>query len=409
MPKEPGEPKDLVVRPREKEDFHGKDFYQILGVPRDATSEQIKAAYKQRSKQIHPDRRPPEDRDYYTELFKQLLEAYDVLTDQMRRLLYDVDFDDIFSVAAKRARYYRPATEKDVNQELYNAEVAWLEELAEEERERLRMEMVEYAHRYTRRVIEKRFPGLFGRGYSSDNYDWVSKRMSKLLSFDETEQAVSEYPKGEKTADDLFVLEMDELGRRYRNGLPVIAENFKHRARFAAERFHQPIPKEHEAPQKKEGADVDMTGGRAGYKKEFQLGSLLITYTWKDETYSSKGYRISAVGQQRPEVWDEIIWHENGVIVAAKEDQVVMLSPATGEPMSAFYEKLEFDQGLLIATEGKRGATRCIVSPTTAKELSKKYHGLVIADSNNAQGFIAGEGVFTLEINGENVTETKSE
>jgi molecular chaperone DnaJ len=63
------------------------DYYDILGVSRDADSEQIKKAYRKLAMEYHPDRNSgvPEAEDR----FKELSEAYEVLKDPQRRAAYD--------------------------------------------------------------------------------------------------------------------------------------------------------------------------------------------------------------------------------------------------------------------------------------------------------------------------------
>src|SRR5687768_12015082 len=63
------------------------EFYEILGVPRDATEDEIKRAYRKLAMTYHPDRnngsREAEDK------FKEITEAYDVLRDPNKRATYD--------------------------------------------------------------------------------------------------------------------------------------------------------------------------------------------------------------------------------------------------------------------------------------------------------------------------------
>ena len=64
-----------------------RDFYKILGVPRDASVNQIKKAYRRLAKEYHPDKNKddPEAEDK----FKDLGAAYEVLVDDEKRQKYD--------------------------------------------------------------------------------------------------------------------------------------------------------------------------------------------------------------------------------------------------------------------------------------------------------------------------------
>ena len=65
-----------------------KDYYEILGVPRNATQEEIRRAYKRLVKEWHPDRHP-ENRKEAEQRFKEIQEAYEVLIDPQKRAMYD--------------------------------------------------------------------------------------------------------------------------------------------------------------------------------------------------------------------------------------------------------------------------------------------------------------------------------
>ncbi len=64
-----------------------KDYYQILGVTREATFEEVKKAYRQLALQFHPDRNPGDKEA--EERFKEISEAYGVLIDPEKRRHFD--------------------------------------------------------------------------------------------------------------------------------------------------------------------------------------------------------------------------------------------------------------------------------------------------------------------------------
>ncbi|MEM2905115.1 MAG: molecular chaperone DnaJ [Candidatus Bathyarchaeia archaeon] len=90
-----------------------RDYYDILGVPKDATKEQIREAFRKLAFQYHPDRNKSKEAE---ERFKEISEAYAVLSDDEKRKVYDAygfegvqgrytpedlfrrrDFEDIFN------------------------------------------------------------------------------------------------------------------------------------------------------------------------------------------------------------------------------------------------------------------------------------------------------------------------
>jgi molecular chaperone DnaJ len=64
-----------------------RDYYEILGVPRNATEEEIKKAYRRLARKYHPDVNPG-DKNAEAK-FKEINEAYQVLSDKEKRKLYD--------------------------------------------------------------------------------------------------------------------------------------------------------------------------------------------------------------------------------------------------------------------------------------------------------------------------------
>jgi molecular chaperone DnaJ len=64
-----------------------RDYYEVLGVNRDASDDDIKKAYRKLAMKWHPDRNP--DNPKAEERFKEAKEAYEILTDAQKRPVYD--------------------------------------------------------------------------------------------------------------------------------------------------------------------------------------------------------------------------------------------------------------------------------------------------------------------------------
>lgn len=67
--------------------FAGKDYYDILGVPRDATTSIIKKSYRRLARIYHPDKNPGNTKA--ENKFKDISKAYEVLADDKKRQQYD--------------------------------------------------------------------------------------------------------------------------------------------------------------------------------------------------------------------------------------------------------------------------------------------------------------------------------
>ena len=87
-----------------------RDYYEVLGVSRNANESELKKAYRQQALKYHPDKNPGDKQA--EDKFKEASEAYDILKDSEKRQIYDQcgheglkgrgfggfsGFDDIFS------------------------------------------------------------------------------------------------------------------------------------------------------------------------------------------------------------------------------------------------------------------------------------------------------------------------
>lgn len=64
-----------------------RDYYDVLGVKKGATNQEIKASYRKLAKKYHPDMNPGDKKA--EQLFKEITEAYNVLSDEEKKKLYD--------------------------------------------------------------------------------------------------------------------------------------------------------------------------------------------------------------------------------------------------------------------------------------------------------------------------------
>ena len=64
-----------------------RDYYEVLGVKRGATEQEVKSAYRSLAKEFHPDRNAGDKEA--ERRFKEVNEAYEVLSDDQKRAAYD--------------------------------------------------------------------------------------------------------------------------------------------------------------------------------------------------------------------------------------------------------------------------------------------------------------------------------
>ena len=96
-----------------------KDPYAILGVKREATQDEIRAAYRQLAKKLHPDLNPGDKGA--EEKFKEVAGAYDLLGDSDKRARFDRGEIDASGAERPRERYYRDFHTANAGEHAYSA------------------------------------------------------------------------------------------------------------------------------------------------------------------------------------------------------------------------------------------------------------------------------------------------
>src|SRR3982751_407278 len=66
-----------------------RDYYEVLGVPKNASDDDIKKAYRKHAMKHHPDRNQGDSASKSEEKFKEAKEAYEMLSDPQKRAAYD--------------------------------------------------------------------------------------------------------------------------------------------------------------------------------------------------------------------------------------------------------------------------------------------------------------------------------
>ena len=83
-----------------------RDYYEVLGVNKNATDEELKKAFRKLAKKYHPDANP-DNKEEAEKKFKEVNEAYEVLSDSQKRQMYDrFGFDGPQGFGGQGGGYY---------------------------------------------------------------------------------------------------------------------------------------------------------------------------------------------------------------------------------------------------------------------------------------------------------------
>lgn len=108
-----------------------RDFYQVLTVRRDATPQQIKAAFRKKAMRYHPDHNPGKE-EWANRKLKVIIEAYEVLSDSASRSAYDRRLAQAEVMAVRNTAEHRakPASQYMVDIMRHRATPPWVRKVA---------------------------------------------------------------------------------------------------------------------------------------------------------------------------------------------------------------------------------------------------------------------------------------
>lgn len=92
------EPEDAIEEQLEaNREGDSRSLYSLLNVPTDASASDIQRAYRTLAPALHPDKHPEHLREAASKQFQQAQRAYEILTDERTRALYDVGGEELLA------------------------------------------------------------------------------------------------------------------------------------------------------------------------------------------------------------------------------------------------------------------------------------------------------------------------
>ena len=95
-----------------------KDYYEILGVDKNASEEELKKAYRKLAKKYHPDANVGDVKA--EQMFKKISKAYEILSDQTSRLKYDRDLQGNFKNFENSKNTSNNKNTGNINEDIFN-------------------------------------------------------------------------------------------------------------------------------------------------------------------------------------------------------------------------------------------------------------------------------------------------
>ncbi|XP_016959467.1 dnaJ homolog subfamily B member 4 [Drosophila biarmipes] len=86
----------------------GKDYYKILGIERNASSDDVKKGYRRMALRYHPDKN---DHPQAEEHFKEVVAAFEVLSDKEKRQIYDQFGEEGLRIGNEPATFAQPTSD----------------------------------------------------------------------------------------------------------------------------------------------------------------------------------------------------------------------------------------------------------------------------------------------------------